>query len=86
MTQSVFKYPFQIENSFDLKLPKGAKILSAQIQDHVPCLWALVNIAGPREVRKFRLYGTGHPISENNLEHVATFQMPPFVWHLFEEK
>jgi hypothetical protein len=84
---TIYKYQFPIADSFTLLLPRGHRILSAEMQGDQPCLWALVDTDAPKVTENFRLIGTGHPIPEFDngvpLGHVATFQMPPFVWHLF---
>jgi len=77
-----------MEDYFSLKLPKGAKILTVQVQRDKPQLWALVNPKSPAETRNFRLVGTGHLIkeSEENLNYIGTFQLfnGDFIGHLFE--
>ena len=88
MLQSVFKYAFEVEDHFDLSMPKDADILSVQVQGEQPCIWALVEPGAAIEHRHFRLVGTGHPISENidTLEFIGTFQLRGgiLVFHLFE--
>jgi len=85
----VFKYPVPIEDEFCLALPKGAKILSFQVQYHEPQIWALVNPEEPAVDRKFRLAGTGHPINRpywHRLDYVGTclLESDRLVLHLFE--
>ena len=53
---------------------------------------AKVETAHINEDRRFRLYGTGHPIAnvpqDASLHYIGTTQqsqMPTLVWHLFEE-
>lgn len=84
--KKVFKYPVEIDGKFSLLLPMEAKILAVQIQHDKPCLWALVDPNAPVETRSFRLAGTGHPIDEESLEYIGTFQMASgsLIWHLFE--
>jgi hypothetical protein len=65
-------------------MPVGAKILTAQHQDGVMTLWAMVDPDAEREQRGFRIYGTGWPIEQDNLDYVATAREGIFVWHLFE--
>ena len=84
----IFKYPVSITDSFTLDMPKGADILSFQIQEGNPYIWALVNPEAEIEKRTFRLAGTGHPIEELPLDlfFIGTVQMVGgnLVWHLFE--
>lgn len=82
---TVYKYPFYIEDEIVLEMPAGAKVIHVDTQDGQPCMWARVDTKSPLETRKFLLVGTGHPIEGNPWRHVGTFQMPPFVWHLFED-
>ncbi len=85
----VYKYPITPpSNYFTLDLPKGAQILTADVQGGIVCLWALVDPEAPTQTRKFRWAGTGHEISEapENLRHVSTFFMQGelLVFHIFE--
>ena len=63
----VFKYPVPANDYFYLDLPRGAKILTVQIQNSRPQIWVLVNPNNPTEIRNFRLAGTDDPINEKNL-------------------
>lgn len=85
MKHRIWKYTFEIADSFFLSLPAGARILHAECQQGAPTLWALVDPDAELRARKFRIIGTGHPIDQKGLTHIATFQQQPFVWHLFEE-
>jgi hypothetical protein len=84
--KKVWKFSF----TTTMHLPKGARIIHAAPQgDHV-CLWAEVN---PQQValerRTFQIFGTGEEIPQDMgfaWEWVATWQAPPFVWHLYEFK
>ena len=47
----------------------------------------LVDTDNVLEKRYFKSEGTGGEIKNaENLTYIATFQEPPFVWHLFEVK
>lgn len=85
---TVFKYRIPIGDYVELKLPKGAKILSVAAQNDEPFLWALVNPNMPWETRLFRFAGTGHPITEppERLQFISTFQMRhgSLIFHFFE--
>ena len=84
---TVYKYNIPIEDYFELDLPINSKILCFQIQNEKPTLWVLVNPYNTLYRHKFRLFGTGHPISEDyNLSYIGTCQMMEgaLIWHLFE--
>lgn len=88
---TIFKYPVPIEDHFTLELPKDAKILTVQTQRSAPHLWAMVDSETEKEVRYFRLSGTGHPMGEDYLRiinYIGTFQIENgvLVFHLFEIK
>lgn len=74
-------------DAFALMMPRGAKVLSVQVQNGVPCIWALVDPVEPVEMRRFLLVGTGHEIEcTDGLSFIGTFQMRDgeLVFHLFE--
>jgi hypothetical protein len=97
--KTIYKYPFRISNGFALDLPEGAKILTVQVQDSIPCLWAEVEVHDPGksigqfsqepyqiERRSFRIFGTGHQIPPLlNLEYIGTVQINGLVWHIYED-
>ena len=71
-------------------MPKGAEILTAQIQDDNLCLWALVNPKVRTEIRVIEIFGTGNPISSYariNRKYISTFQIQEgnLVFHVFED-
>jgi hypothetical protein len=84
---TVWKYPFEVQDSFALLMPAGAQVLAVQVQGDQPVLWALADPAGPREYRSFVLAGTGHPLPGEPGRYIGTFQLlgGRFVGHLWEE-
>lgn len=84
----IFKYPIVIDNYFELNMPKESKVLTVDIQNNAPQLWALVDPEKSTEKRRFRFVGTGHPIEEEleNLTFISTFQMDggALIFHIFE--
>jgi hypothetical protein len=89
--KTVWKFPIVIEDTFELELPEDAEILHVDSQEQrYAYLWALVDPDVPKERRRFRLAGTGHPIDDSleitGLEHVGSFQLHGgrLVYHLFE--
>lgn len=87
---TVYKYPLLKGSQVCVGLPKGAKILTVQVQNGVPHIWALVNPENPLVERFFRLAGTGCSIEEHkdDLHYVGTFQLfkGRKIYHLFEVK
>ena len=87
--KKIWKFEIHADDLFTITLPKGAKPLSVQEQNGQAQLWCLCD---PKETvyedRKFRLAGTGHPITEENLDFIGTFQLlgGRLVLHLFEVK
>lgn len=64
MKKQIWKYPLTEPNTIALVMPKGAEILTVQMQGREPMLWALVATADTdaepeKEVRKFEVFGTG---------------------------
>lgn len=87
--KTIHKFPFDVDDRLTILMPIGATILHVACQDGRPCLWALVDTEStPTHFRRFRIFGTGHSIPDDTAEfrlvYLATFQKPPFVWHLFE--
>lgn len=82
--KTIVKYPFSIDDRFQINMPQGAQILLVELQGEQPTMWALVDTDVGPEPRRFAIFGTGHPVGEG-VQHVGSFQMRPYVWHLFEE-
>ena len=62
-----------------------AEILSVQKQDHLFCLWGIVDSDETEEYREITSFGTGHRIPEDwNLKFIDTVQDGGYVWHFFE--
>ena len=95
----IWKFPIPVQDEIQIEMPKGAKVLTVQIQVMDPaalkvgetieqvCLWALVNPEAEKEIRQFRMVGTGHSIMHaEKLTYIGTFQMQggALVFHLFE--
>lgn len=82
--KTIYKYPLIVTNLQTLNLPEQAQILSIECQGDKPQMWALVDPYKPTEERTFRIFGTGDELNGFDGTHIATFQQPPFVWHVFE--
>jgi hypothetical protein len=83
--QAIWKFPLLIQDGQAVSMPAGAKVLCVQVQNGVPCLWALVDPTAPKLSRNFFTFGTGHPIDPTGLEFVGTYQIDggALVFHVF---
>ena len=87
MSKRIWKYKFKIDDEISITTKDRSVFLDCQIQDGEPCIWFLVDEDAPDEVRKFRIYGTGHPLPDTGVgHHMKTFTEfnGGLVWHLFE--
>lgn len=88
----IYKYRLAVTDTQTISMPAGAKLLTVQVQsgnsaqgDH-PYLWALVETVAPLEDRTFITVGTGHPVSDDSLNYLGTYQLHDgrLVFHVFE--
>lgn len=87
----IWKYVIPSEPECIILMPKDAEILTVQPQGHEICMWVLVDPSNEKTSRHFAIYGTGHEVDrqvnmykEHDLRYIATFQVPPYVFHIFE--
>lgn len=68
-----------------IEMPDKAKIISVQVQDGLPTIWASIDTDEKIIKRQFYIYGTGQTIMFPKLRfHLATIQLNGFVWHILE--
>jgi hypothetical protein len=84
MSLRIWKWSLEMAVEQDLSLPKGAKLLTLQLQAGNPTLWFLCDADAPLEPRRFAIHGTGHPLPEFPGDYKGTFQTGELVWHVFE--
>lgn len=86
----IYKYPLAVQDRQDIRLPVGAKILTAQMQRGSLQLWAMVNETAPvrQETRTVWVFPTGSTLPTPHGTYVATFQMQQgdLVFHVFVGK
>lgn len=88
MSQTIWKFPFQINHSVSIRMPRYSKILCVQVQNNIPCLWVLVEKHYDEVDRLFRIVGTGEIYDDKGIgNYIGTFQLNDgeFVFHLFDE-
>ena len=90
MSKAIYKYPLRLSGNENIIFPKGAEILTVQVQNDDVCIWALVD---PNEKdfekRFFEVFGTGHPIYYDmgvSRNYISTVQLKAgeLVLHVFE--
>lgn len=82
----IYKYFLSLGRRQTLYMPPGAVILTVQLQDQIPTLWAIVNPdEASSEARTFCIYGTGADLPEKAERYIGTVQLNGFVWHVFEK-
>lgn len=84
---TIFKYELDITDFNDIAIPQEAEVISIQVQNDIPCIWALVNTDNPVETRRFITVGTGNEIPGClPMVFVGTYQLPKLglVFHCFE--
>ena len=85
MRAQIWKYQIPITGRFEIEMPGAAQIISIQMQNEVPYVWAIVGPKITPSNRRFKLVGTGHEFDFLPTDKfIGTFQDGPYVWHLFE--
>ena len=88
--KQIFKYPLEVDDYQEIRMPGDAVILDVQDQNRQIVLWALVDRQNPEESRCFRVIGTGQPmVDDGGLVYVGSVQQwydvgGSLVWHIFE--
>ena len=81
--RTIWKFPLPGFNGY-VMVPFGAEILTVQMQERVPCIWALVNPNAKKVPQEFRIFGTGHDVDvPRNWRYLGTVQNGGLVWHVF---
>lgn len=83
--QTVYKYQIEVVDEQEIEMPEDAKLLTAQMQGEMLCVWALVDNQLPTAKRKILVRGTGHD-AHGVGTYISTFQMRggALVFHVFE--
>lgn len=80
----IYKYPLAVCYKQELIIPSTHKILSAQVQHDVVCIWAAVDPSSPTVAKTILICGTGHQVP-TGAYFIGTVQTGNYVWHIFEE-
>jgi len=83
----IFKWTLSANAKQTLQMPAGAKLLTVQVQNNIPRLWALCDETAQKMPRIIEIHGTGNRMPDDwHGEYVATFQVDngSFVFHVFD--
>ena len=80
---TIWKFPFAITDRQFVTMPDDAEILRIEVQDGLPCLWAMVDPSKMRLAVMLATYGTGHQLPNDPGEYLGTYQVGGFVGHVF---
>ncbi len=90
MNNTIWKYSVPFAGEFTLDMPKGAEVLTLQLQEGEPVMWVAVDPDAEKEEIKFSLIGTGHAVDFELIQsnYIGTYQElgGKLVWHLFQHK
>ena len=84
--KTIYKYPLIVGGENIIGMPSGAKVLDVQSQRGELVLWAIVDLQNPFEARHFDVIGTGFSLPDEADQYIASVQLGPLVWHVFELK
>jgi hypothetical protein len=82
----IYKYSLELVPEQQVEMPLGASILTVQIQNDIPYLWALVDPKIHTVRRTIYIRGTGHEFDVKAFKYINTFQLlnGELIWHVFE--
>lgn len=83
-TQTIWRHSVPIDDEWHEYPLTGDVLHVASRQPGAVDFWAL-NGGVPAATRRFRVFGTGHPIPAD-AAYVGTAPAGPFVWHLMEAR
>ena len=83
---SIWKFNLQTIDKQVIEMPVGAELLTVQIQNGEPCLWARVDNNEMLEQRQIAIHGTGHELPDTTRKYIGTYQMAGggLIFHVFE--
>lgn len=84
MSSTVWKFPLTASRAAP-RMPAGARIIAAAIQNDQAVVWAIVNPDAPQRPRPITAINTGDPLPEPCGPYIATITTRSgVVWHLFD--
>lgn len=87
--KAIYKYPLEVIDDQFIDMRRDYQVLSIQVQNGKPCLWAEVDPKSPMLYVHIVIVGTGQPIhNDDEMKYIGTFQLESgsFVGHCFISK
>lgn len=86
--RTIHKFTHTVGARFTLCVPVGAKLLNVDRDTRYPDdigFWFEVD-TDQREFtnRPYFVVGTGHPVPDEAVNHLASVKMGYFIWHIYE--
>jgi hypothetical protein len=82
--KTIWKFQLRLTDLQIVSMPKGAEILTVQVQHGIITMWAKVNTDAELVRVPIQIVGTGNPYQSVG-KYIGTVQLDGFVWHLFQE-
>lgn len=88
--KTIYKYAINIGPVNLVLMPRDAKLLTVQLQNGEPFIWAEVDNVNDDVFRHIGIFGTGHALITSDVSdpskvaYVGTFQQDGFVWHVYD--
>ena len=92
--KKIFKYTLEIKDQQTIHVQKHAdrkfieQVLYVDVQNGIPCIWALVDDEDDERAIRIIIHGTGQDASDTyGLKHIGSFMLldGAFVGHVFAE-
>ncbi len=82
----IWKYEVKVDDIVTIRMPVNSRIIKIGVQNpRCICFWAIIFAQSSVVEKKFRIYGTDHPIESVPGDYIDTVFDGPFVWHVFRE-
>lgn len=83
--KTIYKYALKVKGLQEIELPEGYEILDVQMQNGIPCIWALVDTENVPVKMEVHIFATGDRVLLPDLNYIGTVQMlgGQAVFHVF---
>jgi hypothetical protein len=81
--KTIWKFSVPLTSKLIVSMPEFPRMLSCQLQNGSPMLWAEIESDNQKCDYEFHWVGTGVDEDTSDYEYVSTVQFGPLVFHLF---